>query len=469
MQRSLRSWRKQAAGLLVAGLLAGLAGGAPGDRKDTLTWSHNPERVTADITGAGLEEVLRLVAEASGWQVYMQPHSEHSANVKFRDRAPDEALKLLLGDLSFAILPQTNGPSRLLVFRNRANDATQLVASRKSREDTSKPIPNEVIVTLKPGARIEDLAKKLGATVTGRIDELNTYRLKFETAEAAEAARKALADNPEVASVDNNFNTNRPPNLSPVDVANATDFSMTPSSPNDCTRVTIGLIDTAIPRTGSSQEAFLLPSIDVAGTTAAAAAGAADTTPPHGEAMYKTILNGYQYSVKGAKTAPIMIQPVNVYGPNAQATTFDVASGILRAINAGAKIINLSLGSQGSSSLLADIIAKGQAQDVIFIAAAGNEPVTTPTFPAALPGVIAVTASDRSGQVASYANRGDFIDVIAPGVSIFSAEGQRWMSTGTSVSTAYVSGLAAAMADPCKKAFSSVDAAIRQNLKYQAP
>jgi len=44
-----------------------------------------------------------------------------------------------------------------------------------------------------------------------------------------------------------------------------------------------------------------------------------------------------------------------------------------------------------------------------------NEPVTTPTYPAAYPGVVAVTATDSTGQIASYANRGSFVDLAISG------------------------------------------------------
>ena len=155
---------------------------------------------------------------------------------------------------------------------------------------------------------------------------------------------------------------------------------------------------------------------------------------------------------------------MDVFGGNAQASTFDIATGVYRAVNAGAKIINMSLGSYGSNAMLADIIAKAHAQDVVFIAAAGNEPVTAPTFPAAYSSVIAVTAGDGAGRIANYANRGEFVDVIAPGSSVFEYGGQRYLSTGTSIATAYVSGLAAALADPCNKSYASVEAAIRQNM-----
>ena len=52
----------------------------------------------------------------------------------------------------------------------------------------------------------------------------------------------------------------------------------------------------------------------------------------------------------------------------------------------------------------------------------------------------------------------------APGSTVFPFNGQYYLSSGTSVATAYVSGLAGAMADPCKKTYASVESQIRQNL-----
>ena len=67
----------------------------------------------------------------------------------------------------------------------------------------------------------------------------------------------------------------------------------------------------------------------------------------------------------------------------------------------------------------------------------------TPTYPAAYPDVIAVTAGDRKGNIAPYANRGSFVDVIAPGTSVVQFDNQSYLVSGTSASTAYVSGTAA--------------------------
>ena len=47
-----------------------------------------------------------------------------------------------------------------------------------------------------------------------------------------------------------------------------------------------------------------------------------------------------------------------------------------------------------------------------------DEPSTIPVYPAAYPDVVAVTAGDKKGNIAPYANRGSFVDVVAPGVSL---------------------------------------------------
>jgi len=72
------------------------------------------------------------------------------------------------------------------------------------------------------------------------------------------------------------------------------------------------------------------------------------------------------------------------YGANAEATTWNVALGIVQAINNGATLINLSLGSSVDSPVLRDLVASAAAKGILIFAAAGNEPVATPFYPAGL-------------------------------------------------------------------------------------
>ncbi len=80
---------------------------------------------------------------------------------------------------------------------------------------------------------------------------------------------------------------------------------------------------------------------------------------------------------------------------------------------------------------------------MVIFAAAGNQPVTTLTYPAADTGVISVTALQQKDLIASYANYGSWVDLALPGTSIFYLNGAAYLVQGTSVSTAYASGVAA--------------------------
>jgi hypothetical protein len=167
-------------------------------------------------------------------------------------------------------------------------------------------------------------------------------------------------------------------------------------------------------------------------------------SPSHGTSMAETILRSLQAVTKG--NTSVQILPVDVYGPNASSSTFDVANGIVSAVNGGAKIVNLSLGTDSDSTFLHSVIEDASSKNVLLIAAAGNTPVTTPFYPAAYSGVLGVTAVDNN-QIASYANRGSFISLGTPGTSVVYYNGQAYYVAGTSASSAYASGAAAGYMD----------------------
>jgi hypothetical protein len=154
---------------------------------------------------------------------------------------------------------------------------------------------------------------------------------------------------------------------------------------------------------------------------------------------------------------------VDVYGPNPSTSTFDVAMGIIQARNRGANVINLSLGSPADSPVLYDVISAVARQGIPIFAAAGNEPTTMPFYPAAYPGVIAVTALDH-GQIASYANRGSFVSVAAPGTSLIYFNNQPWYVVGTSAASAYTAGLAAGRMETTGSSPQAVQDFIRQTM-----
>jgi serine protease len=115
------------------------------------------------------------------------------------------------------------------------------------------------------------------------------------------------------------------------------------------------------------------------------------------------------------------ILPVKVLDENGNGTYFDVAQGIDYAVTftkdgqKPVKVINLSLGGEGTSEDVRRAVDRAIAGGVVVVAAAGNESKAAVDFPAALANVIAVGAVDARKIRASYSNFGPQISVVAPG------------------------------------------------------
>jgi len=108
-----------------------------------------------------------------------------------------------------------------------------------------------------------------------------------------------------------------------------------------------------------------------------------------------------------------------------------------------ADIISMSFVFGASNSYLASGIGNASAAGAILVAAAGNHGSSTLRWPAAYPEVIAVTATDENDAKTSISTYGSWVDIAAPGISIWTTTYQNTYttSTGTSASTAMVSGL----------------------------
>src|SRR5688572_6796262 len=114
----------------------------------TLNWNTNENRVSADIQSEKLLDFLERLAVLNRWHVLVEPGLTHTVSAKFKDLNTGQALRSLLGDLNFALVPQTNGPARLYVFRTERRNATILVTFSKDPAPSaqSRVIPNELIV-----------------------------------------------------------------------------------------------------------------------------------------------------------------------------------------------------------------------------------------------------------------------------------------------------------------------------------
>ena len=403
---------------------------------------------SAQLEKCSLEKVLQSLSEQGRWQIFVEPELRLQVTTRFKNLTHSQALRRLLSDVNFAIIPSPKASSRLLVYKTSSEKAvvrivpTKRLAKLKKIRIKPGKIPNELVVTLEPGSGIDidALAAELGAKIVGKIDGLDIYWLRFENEQQAEKARALLEKNEGVASVDNNYGITRPDTPTPVGLA-APPLNLRPSSADE-DGIVIGLVDSSVQRQGSQVSDFLLQEISMAG----APADSSDQVN-HGTSMAETILRGLSASLDGEQETSVKILPIDVYGQSESTSTFEVARGVQAAIEAGADIISLSLGSDVQNDLMRAVIQAGASSGVLFLAAAGNEPTGHPVYPAAQPEVIGVTALNRSGRsVANYANSGNFVEAAAPGAGVTVFNNQTFYGTGTSFSTAYVAGVAAGIA-----------------------
>ena len=150
--------------------------------------------------------------------------------------------------------------------------------------------------------------------------------------------------------------------------------------------------------------------------------------------------------IGGSGVAPnAKILPIQVLDQAGQGDARDVATGVRFAADFGARVINLSLGGATESSSLTQAITYANDKGVLVVAAAGNGGAADkPKWPASLDLTLAVTAVDQANNATSFDQRGDYIDLSAPGANIVStAKGDYVTLSGTSMAAGFVAGAAA--------------------------
>jgi thermitase len=179
--------------------------------------------------------------------------------------------------------------------------------------------------------------------------------------------------------------------------------------------------------------------------------GTADDGVPHGT-MVAGIVGAQTNNGRGvtgmAWGCKLMV--VRAFNPEGWGYFSDIADAITYAAEKGAKVINLSFGGEYSQAVEAAVNYAHDTHGCVLVAAAGNSNASSLNYPASLANTIAVGASDSTNGRAYFSNWGSALDVVAPGVDIFSTfvQSQTGLASygsgrGTSFATPLVSGLCA--------------------------
>jgi hypothetical protein len=165
----------------------------------------------------------------------------------------------------------------------------------------------------------------------------------------------------------------------------------------------------------------------------------------HGTAV-AALAGGASPDAPGVAPAASLLS-IRVTDAASTSDTFTIARAVVAAVDAGAKIINVSLGGYSTSSALDAALAYATDRGAVIVAAAGNDQAAQLAWPAADPRVVSVGAVDRAGQQVSFSNSGPSLSLTAPGYGVQTAwqDGQRVTVDGTSASAPLVSGAIAAI------------------------
>lgn len=142
------------------------------------------------------------------------------------------------------------------------------------------------------------------------------------------------------------------------------------------------------------------------------------------------------------------IVSIDVFGRSFYTNDYTIAQGIYEAIDKGVKVINMSLGSWGSTPILEEAVQKAISKGITIVAAAGNDAMDIPSYPASYEGVISVSSVNSQKKLSYYSSFGPTVDIAAPGEEIYSTvydyekKSTFKNMSGTSMASPVVAGVA---------------------------
>lgn len=294
--------------------------------------------------------------------------------------------------------------------------------------------------------RFLNRAHAAGLSILGRVDALRSLRVRFDHVGALEADIAGNADDYAAAGANVLFTIPQPPAredraaVDQVPFGNRTLGFLGAENNHEWGRgVVVAVLDTGI----ASDATFgnRLRALDI-GLGASPGSGASDG---HGTSV-ASLAAGAAADAGGVAPAASVLG-IRVTDTSGTSDMFTLSHAIVAAVDAGAKIVNISLGGYATGAVLDAALAYAGQRGAIVVAAAGNDQAAQLAWPAADPRVVSVGAIDAAEQQVSFSNSGEQLRLTAPGYGVQTAwlEGQRAYVNGTSASAPLVAGAIAAV------------------------
>ncbi|MBT2756694.1 S8 family serine peptidase [Mesobacillus foraminis] len=313
-------------------------------------------------------------------------------------------------------------------------------------DDSKEYNSSQLIVKFKAdadSAKRQRILESIKLKELSSIDKGDTSLISVPKGTDLEGVAKALLKNKEIVYVEPNYRveTQYTPSdpgyskqwyLKKIQAPKAWDQSKGSSS------ITVAVIDAGVQTSHPDLKGRIVSPYN------AVTGGSTFTPDDHGTHVAGTIAASINKSGVAGVAPNVKIMPINVFSGE-YGSTYAVIDGIYYAADHNANVINMSLGGYSYSYSLEYAIAYARSKGVLVVAAAGNDDTSQYTYPAALPNVIGVSATDSRDRITDFSNYGNYIDFAAPGEDIYSTvTGSKYQyMDGTSMASPVVSGVAA--------------------------
>lgn len=405
--------------------------------------------LTVRATNTPLREILARFQEA-GVAVALDERIAPLISVQFDNREMGEGIKRLLADCDYALTWRNiEGPAGKIrqiaeIFVYKPGDRRPLSAlpapapvateNRISQTNSILCLKNEILLRLRPGTTREQflaLLRDTHMTVMSSLPALGLYRLHFPPGTSLADLLNRLAQNPLVEQVEPNQIYR---SVSPVKSTSPQGSGAIPPIQKG-NGAAIAILDSGFTPTAALGNAVLA-------TLDATAPGTPISDPAgHGTQM-AFIASGAVNPEGGTRLSSSQtggIIPIRTMDGNGITSSFTLMQSMIFALDQGARVINMSWGSESDSGFFNEAIAYARQRGAILVAAAGNEPTGRPIYPAANPSVVAVAALDPEGTLWDQSNYGSFVKLAAPGFANLPIgyQGAPGGYGGTSIAAAY--------------------------------
>lgn len=392
-----------------------------------------------------LEQFSRL-----GVVVSVDPRIQSTVTGSVRGANLDEALEALLESNDYLLTwKMLRGPlgripklQEMKVFLPGGQSSVRTIPKKSFRFDATRGISgtapefvkDELLVGVRPGTSydaFQRLLDSVGGMIVDADASTGIYLIRFPPGTNVEALLRQLANNPLIAHAELNAITRLPTGSAETSAAISPLPAVRPPADGS---IPVAVLDSGLdPRAGlSSVVSAGWDAIDPDRTL----------SDPEGHGTQMAFLASGLIAADGSQSTGnlLPVVPVRTFDEEGKTSNFALLQALAYAAKAGAKVVNMSWGSETDSDFMRTAMQVAADKGLLLVAAAGNAPTGNPVYPAAYPTVIAVGGVNADGQPWENSNHGDFVDLSAAAAATFPVghNGPAGAYVGTSISSAVV-------------------------------